>query len=138
MNPANRIIIFISIRILRARCPYAMFERNVCIIHSRLHWGAGFDRLVVYASIIAIYIGALILTGWCLRINHGHLHWGAGLDRLVVYASIMAINHGYFWLCHCCPAYVQCFYWLCRCCPAFFQCFYWLSHCFPTSFQCFH
>ena len=67
MNPANRIIIFISIRIkksLRARSPEAIFERNVCIIHSRLHWGAGFDRLVVYASIIAIYIGALILTGW--------------------------------------------------------------------------
>ena len=69
MNPANHIIIFISIRIkksLRARSPYAIFERNVCIIHRRLHWGAGFDRLVVYASIIAIYIGALILTGWCL------------------------------------------------------------------------
>ena len=97
MNPANRIIIFISIRIkksLRARSPYAIFERNVCIIHSRLHWGAGFDRLVVYASIIAIYIGALILPGWRLRINHGHLHWGAGLDRLVVYASIMAIYIG--------------------------------------------
>ena len=97
MNPANRIIIFISIRIkksLRARSPYAIFERHVCIIHSRLHWGAGFDRLVVYASSIAIYIGVLILTGWCLRINHGHLHWGAGLDRLVVYASIMAIYIG--------------------------------------------
>ena len=97
MNPANRIIIFISIRIkksLRARSPYAIFERNVCIIHSRLHRGAGFDRLVVYASIIAIYIGAVILTGWCLRINHGHFPRGAGLDRLVVYASIMAIYIG--------------------------------------------
>ena len=117
MNPANRIIIFISIRIkksLRARSPYAIFERNACIIHSCLHWGAGFDRLVVYASIIAIYIGALILTGWCLRINHGHLHWGAGLDRLVVYASIMAIYIGALVLTG------------------------WLSHWFPTSFQCFH
>ena len=75
----------------RARSSYAIFERKVCIIHSRLHWGAGFDRLVVYASIIAVYIGALALKGRKLRINHSRLHWGAGFDRLVVYASIIAV-----------------------------------------------
>ena len=67
MNPANHVIIFFSIRItksLRTRSPYAIFKWNVCIIHSRLHWGAGFGRSVVYASIIAIYIGALVLAGW--------------------------------------------------------------------------
>ena len=97
MNPANRIFIFFSVQIkksLRARSSYAIFERNVCIIHSRLHWGAGFDRLVIYASIMAIYIGALVLTGGKLRINHSRLHWGAGFDRLIVYASIIAVYIG--------------------------------------------
>ena len=79
---------------LRARSSYAIFERNVCIIHSRLHWGAGFDRLVIYASIMAIYLGALVLTGGKLRINHSRLHWGAGFDRLIVYASIIAVYIG--------------------------------------------
>ena len=79
---------------LRARSSYAIFERKACIIHSRLHWGAGFDRLVVYASIIAVYIGALALKGGKLRINHSRLHWGAGFDRLVVYASIIAVYIG--------------------------------------------
>ena len=97
MNPANRIFIFFSVQIkksLRARSSYAIFERNVCIIHSRLHCGAGFDRLVIYASIMAIYIGALVLTGGKLRINHSRLHWGAGFDRLIVYASIIAVYIG--------------------------------------------
>ena len=97
MNPANRIFIFFSVQIkksLRARSSYAIFERNVCIIHSRLHWGAGFDRLVIYASIMAIYIGALVLTGGKLRINHSRLHWGAGFDRLIVYASIISVYIG--------------------------------------------
>ena len=95
MNPANRIVIFFSIRIkksLRARSPYAIFNWNVCIIHSRLHWGAGLGRSVVYASIIAIYIGALVLTGW----QPMHQSWPFTLI-------------------------VQCFYWLCHCCPAFFH-----------------
>ena len=37
---------------------------SLCINHSHLHWGADLDRLVVYASIMAIYIGALVLIGW--------------------------------------------------------------------------
>ena len=32
---------------------------SLCINHSHLHWGAGLDRLLAYASIMAIYIGAL-------------------------------------------------------------------------------
>ena len=141
---------------LRARSPYAIFNWNVCIIHSRLHWGAGLGRSVVYASMIAIYIGALVLTGWqpmhqswpftlgrwswrvcSLCINHSHLHWGAGLDRLAAYASIMAIYIGALVLTGWQPMH-QCSNWLCHCCPAFVHCFFWLSHCFPTSFQCFH
>ena len=39
------------------------------INHSRLHWGAGFDRLIVYASIIAVYMGAVALKGRKLRMN---------------------------------------------------------------------
>ena len=37
---------------------------SLCINHNHLHWGAGLDSLVVYASIMAIYIRALVLTAW--------------------------------------------------------------------------
>ena len=130
-----------SIRIkksLRARSPYA----------SRLHWGAGFDRLVVYASIISIYIGAL--TDYVPRAPNKATETRLILLNLQGPSSPAVLMPTL--LCHCCPAYfqcfywlsdrfpayVQCFYWLCHCCPAFFQCSYWLSHCFPTSFQYFH
>ena len=36
---------------------------SLCINHGHLNWGAGLGRLVAYASIIAIYIEALVLAG---------------------------------------------------------------------------
>ena len=50
---------------LRARSPYAICKWNLRIIHSHLHWGAGFDSSVVYAPIIALYI--FPLTGYVPR-----------------------------------------------------------------------
>ena len=63
-----------------ARSTYAIFNWNLFMVHGRLHWGPGFDRLVVYA---------LVLTGWEFMLQS----WPFTLERWFWLAGSLCIKH---------------------------------------------
>ena len=135
---------------------------SLCINHSHLHWGAGLGRLVAYASVMAIYIGALTdyvprapnkatETRFMLLNLQGSSSPAVLMPTLLsrrpsrnikddLFSCIIPMFScifSFFWLCHFFSAYVRCYFWLCHCCPAYVQCFHWLSDRFPAYVQCF-